>query len=390
MAYRKSMIDRPAGTLTRAKAKAPAKKKKKIGFRPPAVKEYGGEIAPVARKGFKPPVVKEMGGEIKPIKEPSAGIKLPGLKIIRMGDIDPHTDPRSIMDFPTLISMFSLGAGVGAIVSKVLSKTAVSTLAKIGTTGRFEPWDVRYFGEMMSERGIVATTFATNTVTSKITKTWLAKWMIPAAVGLFISAVGSYPFAGFIKEEALQTLSFGTHSAIKSGDIEGAETALQETRETLNPSATSNILNGIPFVNVVKNLVDFFEAAKIKMAIDEKLVSDLKIQIETGESDDQKWARIKQEEDDMFRASVEFHLEKKKDAIDYANQAYANSRTAQRKADKKAMLDQAAFWLDYQKKLKEMEEADRIAIAKFWFEYRKLVAKLSAESRPSNLKFGLL
>jgi hypothetical protein len=43
-----------------------------------------------------------------------------------------------------------------------------------------------------------------------------------AATGVLISAIGSYPFAGFLKEEALQTLSFGVTSALRNNDVEGA------------------------------------------------------------------------------------------------------------------------------------------------------------------------
>ena len=89
-----------------------------------------------------------------------------------------------------------------------------------------------------------------------------------AASGLALSSIGTYPFAGFIKEEALQTLSIGFFTAEKNNDIGGMELAIQETEEILN--AAPSIIDKVPFANVVKQLNSFFKAAKTKLEIDKR------------------------------------------------------------------------------------------------------------------------
>ena len=85
---------------------------------------------------------------------------------------------------------------------------------------------------------------------------------------IILGAIGSYPFAGFIKEEALQTISFGIKGAKDSGDLAGEEAAIQQMDEVLEPNAWSKILGLIPYVNVLKSLKDFYEAARTKLEID--------------------------------------------------------------------------------------------------------------------------
>lgn len=147
-----------------------------------------------------------------------------------------------------------LGVSPGAI-------TAVGKLGQVGTRG--------------IAKGAVgaAESFAANGKATAQTASWLTRLGAhlnnPVAVGSLITTiVGSYPFAGFIKEEALQTLSFATLSARNSGDLEGEERALQATNDVLDPTLWDNILSKIPYVNVLASLKDFYEAAREKLRID--------------------------------------------------------------------------------------------------------------------------
>ena len=53
--------------------------------------------------------------------------------------------------------------------------------------------------------------------------------------------------------------------AIESGDFEGADRALAEQQDILNVTAWEQILNAVPFVNVQKQLLDFYKAARVNM-----------------------------------------------------------------------------------------------------------------------------
>ena len=67
--------------------------------------------------------------------------------------------------------------------------------------------------------------------------------------GTLLTIIGTYPFAGFIKEEALQTLSFAAKTAQANSDAEGFRIALEETERLLDPTAWNKLINTIPFVN---------------------------------------------------------------------------------------------------------------------------------------------
>lgn len=268
------------------------------------------------------------------------------------------------------------GVGVGGVTS-----TAVSQLSKIGTIGLpvITAGVSRGFagpGIAGAVAGGTAATIATNTATKAATASWLTSLgFTGAAAGLLLTSVGSYPFAGFIKEEALQTISFGLKVALENGDWEGAARAIALTEEILNPGMSDRIKAGIPFANILDQLDNFFEAARVKLAIDKKLFADL----QTRETEDERWARIKKEEDDAMRAYKIWSLEQQKRFNDNEREARAQQRN-----------EDAAFWAKESEKQRKLDEADRKAQADFWFEYRKRIAELSADSRPSRLNFGLL
>ncbi len=107
--------------------------------------------------------------------------------------------------------------------------------------------------------------------TQALTKGMLGKWGAKIfTASAIVGAIGSYPFAGFIKEEALQTLGFATNLARESGDLVGEEEALIQTREVLDPTLWQQILTKIPYANVLVELEGFYDGARTKLEIDEK------------------------------------------------------------------------------------------------------------------------
>lgn len=263
-------------------------------------------------------------------------------------------------------------SAASSAIRSVGRKTAVSVLNKIGS-----------IGISLRGRGTVRL-ISTNTKTLKATESWLGGFASQVknptlVVGALIGAIGSYPFAGFIKEEALQTLSFALKGAIDNNDLEGAERALEETRDVLDPTVWDNILGKIPYVNVVNELKKFYDAARTKVSIDEKIVEDLKTQLETGETDDDKRARAREEEAAQDRAAIDYYNEERKKMLRWEEEA----------ADRD-MREDAAFWAREREKQRKKEAEDRQAIADFWAAYRKEAQTFSSDNRPSNLNFGLL
>lgn len=223
-----------------------------------------------------------------------------------------------------------------------------------------------------------ASRIATNTKTITTTTNLLTKLGVAAPLGV-MAIIGTYPFAGFIKEEALQTLSMGTYSAMKKGNIEEAEKALAMQDEILNPSIWERIINTIPFTNVMKQLYDFYKAAKLKTEIDRELITQMKTQQETGETDNDMWDRIYKEQDERKEAQRKADEEYYKEIAKNAKEAAKERRAEDTKYWNK-------IWAEKEKKTK----ADREANDKYWEEVRKEWAKLKEDTRPSNLNFGLL
>ncbi len=119
--------------------------------------------------------------------------------------------------------------------------------------------------------GDAARAYATNGKTLVKTAGWMLKSGFNLkSVPVIMGALGSYPFAGFIKEEALQTLSFGIKGAKDSGDLEGEAKAIADMEEVLDPTGWNNIFNKIPYVNVLSSLKSFYEAARTKLDVDKK------------------------------------------------------------------------------------------------------------------------
>ena len=138
----------------------------------------------------------------------------------------------------------SILAGIGAGVGIA---TAVSTRILVG---RAAP-EVIKFG---------AARFATNPKTIGLTTSLLSKAGLSlGAASLAVGAIGSYPFAGFIKEEAVQTLNIAIFQAVRAGDEEGARRLIEEVDELIN--ARGSIVDKIPYANVLSNLNKFFDAA---------------------------------------------------------------------------------------------------------------------------------
>ena len=271
----------------------------------------------------------------------------------------------------------------GLSVKGLFTKGLIANILKVG--GKNNLIKVGGLGAGFGGGGTVSSNVAVNTATMKLTNSFISKAAggslaakIIKAVGI-TTLIGSYPFAGFIKEESLQTLSLGVGAAIRNNDIEGAEAALQEQKELLDPSTWEKIIAGVPYANIVKSLNDFYEAATIKVSIDSKIVADLKEQIASGETDAEYYARIRQERTDRIAQ------EKQEDA-----EYYANIEQLRKEAKEEERTEDAKFWAQVLEEREGRESTKRKADEDYWNQYYKEVEKRKLNSAPSNLKFGLL
>lgn len=147
-----------------------------------------------------------------------------------------------------------------------VSPRAITKVARLGQIGkRGLPKTIK----------TTADTFASNPKSTAQTVKWLGGLGASVAAAFLIKdMMGTYPMAGFLKEEALQTLGFAFKSAKETGNIDGMEAALNLQFEALNPDLTDKILFAFPYLNVHTANKAFFEAARVKMNIDAKTFKD--------------------------------------------------------------------------------------------------------------------
>lgn len=134
------------------------------------------------------------------------------------------------------------------------------------------------------EKAKVVEKFASNPQTIGLTgKVLIGAGVSIGAVSLTLNVLGTYPYAGFIKEESLQTLSFATRTALQNEDVEGAEAALALQEEFLNTERT--ILQQVPHSNTYTELQDFYKAARLKTEVDRKALETLRAKLAAGETE---------------------------------------------------------------------------------------------------------
>ena len=171
----------------------------------------------------------------------------------------------------------ALGARIGVTAaSAVITRTATIGITSLTTQRGFIGKSARSgLDKVFHAVRPIASRFASNPKSSALTTGFFLKLGLTiGTASLAKDAIGTYPFAGFIKEEALQTIDFAIRTAQQSGDIEKLEEALVFKRELLDAAPT--IIDKIPYLNVQKQLKSFFEASALKLDVDEAELERLK------------------------------------------------------------------------------------------------------------------
>lgn len=279
------------------------------------------------------------------------------------------------------IDYFPGGAGVSVL--RATSQTAVRKAAMTGIVkAKAKNSALRITPNAATEAATAS--YLTKFVQGLTNPRNLGRVSAGVVVGGVMASIGTYPFAGFIKEEALQTLSMASSTALRNNDLEGAEQALAMQDEILNPDLWEKIIDSVPFVNVIDNLKEFYEAAALKTSIDRKILADMQRQGSSSQAGsvvdrDKYFETIRTEQDEQERSVIDYYNSERMKLLEWENQA----RKEQRESE-------ARFWAEQRAQKRKEEEEDRKAIAEFWFQYRKRLQELQDNSRPSKLNFGLL
>ncbi len=294
---------------------------------------------------------------------------------------DPSGVPRQPLTINEKTILGAAGVTVGLAFGAPLIAAAITAGEITATTAVAESFTL---SRIVPVATTAAKKIATNSKTKKQTASWLSRLASnmrqPRFVaGTLVAVIGSYPFAGFLKEEALQTLGLGVSAAIRNNDLDGADEALDLQREVLNPNLWAQILATIPFVNILDTLKDFYKAATIKMDIDTKVVSDMREKLANGETDGEFYARLAQERKDAKEE------ERRSDNEYYANISaqQAAAKAANRKADEE-------YWASILTRRKQDAEEKTQRDAAYWAAYYKARQKARDDNARSKLNFGLL
>ncbi len=324
---------------------------------------FEGNVAEEATGESKESFIQQVGGIFR--KETGERTAI-GNFLFGHEKIDPETGERvPVFLTGTLPLDFGVGgttaAGAKSLLRLFGKTTKVKNAAKIGKLAKRAniPFD------------IAQKLYKTNPKTIALTTSWLSKFARnPATI---LAVIGSYPFANFIKEEALQQTGFAFTSAEKINDIAGMEAAIAQQKEILNPTLWEKIFGLVPFVNVLTKLKSYFETAVVKLQQDERVLENAKGLSEEGfisefakEQAAARELKLEQRaEDQIFFDDITKQREQAKDrerAADDAVWQEEYERNEKRKADERAADE--AYWAEIKQKnlQQELDDADKQAI----------------------------
>jgi len=169
-------------------------------------------------------------------------------------------------------------------------------------------------------------------------------------------------------------------NAEKTGDWSLVDEAMEARNELLDMSIWGKIASWSPlspFVGIPKKIKGAIEASKIQ----DRVIEDLKVQLETGETDDQMYARIRAENEayeaqrqaDRDAASVLARDERRTESDEYYAKIRRDNEAYEIKRQKEKDDYWSAYWLEKDKLKKEGESNSA-----------------GSYEPPSNLGFGLL
>ena len=260
------------------------------------------------------------------------------------------------------------GAGVArAVITKTLSTRMGSMTTQRAFVGRAAQTGIKKLfqaGGQAAARAPTAMRFATNTQSMRLTtKLLIGAGLTAGAASMAVTLMGTYPFAAFIgKEEAAQTLSLPMWQAIEIGDLEGAQTLLDQSNELVN--AEPQIVDKIPILNVMEAVRDNIGAVRnanvewqriIDLLKEEGAASETQFQKERRESDEAAFERKREfaaEEAERFGKIQEEGDERRRKQI---------AEDAERFAEIKETADEerAAQIAEDEKRFAEIREANQ-------------------------------
>ena len=236
--------------------------------------------------------------------------------------------------------------------------------------------------------------------------------------------IGSYMLSGWAEIDNIRgAANIMTRDISELDDPAQIEEAIRIADEIFDPSMWEKIGAAFPGTNLAVAYIRAGKVAAAMQLVSKQIAQDRIIQLTTGETDDEKFERIRIEKQNQIEANALAYEQSRKQLFIWEEEAKEDIREKIRRERKKeretirgerkgeredieeereevikdisreerrAREEEARFWANERQKQRDNEAEDRKAIADFWFEYRKTVLQLANDNRPSNLNFGLL
>ena len=197
---------------------------------------------------------------------------------------------------------------LGATLATLLTFGGAGGLAAVGTRG------ATTFARVGS--AVKAGQAASNAKTAQLTTSMISKVIAGAKAhpvvattlitGTVGSVIGSYPWAEWAQGEAREVMGFAINQALRA-DVD-AET-IQQLREEQDAIWDQNLWESIarllPGTNIAVGFMNKYKALRAQMVVNDKIMADRINQIETGETEDEKWERVREEEAEQDTAAID-------------------------------------------------------------------------------------
>ncbi len=234
-------------------------------------------------------------------------------------------------------------------------------------------------------RGNIASQYLDNTKTRILSSEYILKIVQQMKKPYFVAAavatmVGTYPLAEWARVDNAQVgANIAARDAIETGDPELIKEVMEVRDEIFDITLWEGLARILPGTNLALAFRDATKTAFLQKKVSDKLLADEIIQIEAGETDDDKWDRVRQEQADQEIALIDYYNSERKKLLRWEREARVAGRN-----------DDAAFWAAEQARQRKLEEEERKAIAQFWLDYRRTAQQFREDNSPSRLNFGLL
>ncbi len=205
------------------------------------------------------------------------------------------------------LAAISTAATNKAFVARVTARLAIPAVrGKIVSTGYVPGAVAAARTGFPTVSGGLATVLTNPKTAALTTKLLVGAGLTLGAAALARDIIGTYPFAAFGKEEALQGIGFPLNKALDAGDIEGAQMILDASNELVNAAPT--LADKIPYLNVQKAFGQYVEAQAIANIEWQRLIDERLKEAEGEgefESPFEKAAREREERDIQTKADIE-------------------------------------------------------------------------------------